>query len=63
VLIVHGEQDDVVLPQRSQEAEGTLRDAGVAVESHYIPGLPHGIDDTGVALGAAFLRRAFTTGV
>lgn len=63
VLIVHGEQDDVVLPQRSQEAEGTLRDAGVAVELHYIPGLPHGIDDTGVALGAAFLRRAFTTGV
>ena len=61
VLIVHGEQDDVVPPQRSKDAEETLRDAGVEVESHYIPDLPHGIDDAGVALGAGFLRRAFAT--
>lgn len=61
VLIVHGEQDDVVLPQRSQEAEQTLRGASIAVESHYIPDLPHGIDDAGIAFGAVFLQRAFGT--
>lgn len=59
VLLVHGEQDDVVLAERSRAAEEALRHAGVRVESHYIPGLPHGIDDEGVALGGAFLRRAF----
>lgn len=59
VLLIHGEQDDVVLAERSRAAEDALRRAGVPVESHYIPGLPHGIDDEGVALGGAFLGRAF----
>lgn len=61
VLLVHGERDDVVPPQRSHEAEQALREVGIGVESHFIPGLPHGIDDTGVAFGAAFLKRAFAT--
>lgn len=59
VLLVHGEADDVVPVGRSREAERALRAAGLPVEAHYTPGLGHGIDDAGIALGAAFLRRAF----
>lgn len=59
VLLVHGEDDDVVPPARSREAESALRAAGVPVESHFAAGLGHGLDDTGLALGALSLQRAF----
>lgn len=61
VLLIHGEVDDVVPPQRSRDAEQALKRAGVTVDSHFIPGLGHGIDDMGLALGAEFLHRAFAT--
>lgn len=60
VLLVHGEADDVVPPERSREAESALRDSGVPVESHFIPRLGHGIDDTGISLGALSLQRGFS---
>jgi phospholipase/carboxylesterase len=59
VLLVHGEEDDVVLPQRSAEAEAALLAASVPVDLHYIPRLGHGIDDTGISLGALALQRGF----
>jgi len=59
VLLVHGEADDVVPVSRSQEAEAALHAAGVAVEAHFIPRLGHGIDDTGISLGALALQRGF----
>jgi len=59
VLIVHGEADDVVPVRRSRDAEGALRAAGVPVEATYVPRLGHGIDDTGIAMGALALQRAF----
>lgn len=59
VLLVHGEADDIVPAGRSHAAEAALRDAGVPVEASYIPRLGHGIDDTGLALGALALQRAF----
>jgi phospholipase/carboxylesterase len=59
VLLVHGEADDVVPVVRSHEAEAALREAGVAVDAHYIPRLGHGIDDAGIALGALALQRGF----
>jgi phospholipase/carboxylesterase len=59
VLLVHGEADEVVPASRSHDAEAALRTAGVPVEASYIPGLGHGIDDTGLALGALSLQRAF----
>lgn len=59
VLLVHGEADDVVPVQRSHEAETALRAAGVPVEATYIPRLGHGIDDTGLAMGALALQRSF----
>lgn len=59
VLLVHGEADDVVPAARTRDAEASLRAAGIAVEAHFIPGLGHGIDDTGISLGALALQRGF----
>jgi len=60
VLLVHGESDDMVPASRSREAEAALRAAGVPVEATYIPRLGHGIDDTGISMGALALQRAFS---
>ncbi len=60
VLLVHGEADDVVPVQRSRDAEADLRAAAVPVEAVYVPRLGHGIDDTGLAMGALTLQRAFS---
>jgi phospholipase/carboxylesterase len=60
VLLVHGEADGQVPVQRSRDAEAALIAAGVPVESLYVPGLGHGIDDSGIAMGASALRRAFS---
>ncbi len=61
VLLVHGEDDDVVPITRSREAEQALKAAGVPVETLWCPGLPHGIDAAGISLGALALQRAFAT--
>jgi phospholipase/carboxylesterase len=61
VLIVHGDADEAVAVTRSHDAEATLQAAGVPVEAHYIPGLGHGIDDTGISLGALALQRGFSS--
>jgi phospholipase/carboxylesterase len=60
VLLVHGEADDVVPAQRSRDAEAALRTANVPVEAAYVPRLGHGIDDTGLAMGALTLQRGFS---
>jgi phospholipase/carboxylesterase len=59
VLLVHGEADDVVPAARSHEAEAALRAANIPVEAVYVPRLGHGIDDTGLSMGALTLQRAF----
>ena len=59
VLLVHGEADEIVPPSRSRDAEAALRAAGVPVESLLVPKLAHGIDDSGLSLGALTLQRAF----
>ena len=60
VLLVHGEEDEVVPLSRSRDAEQTLRAAGVPVESLYCPRLGHGIDAAGLSFGSLFLQRAFS---
>jgi phospholipase/carboxylesterase len=59
VLLVHGEADDVVPVARSRDAEAALQAAGVPVDAHYVPRLGHGIDDSGISLGALALQRGF----
>ena len=60
VLLVHGEADESVPVSRSHDAEAALAAAGVPVDAHYIPRLGHGIDDTGISLGALALQRGFS---
>jgi phospholipase/carboxylesterase len=59
VLLVHGEADEAVPVSRSHDARAALIAAGVPVDAHYIPRLGHGIDDTGISLGALALQRGF----
>ena len=60
VLLVHGEADDVVPVERSRDAEAALHAANVPVEAVYVPRLGHGIDETGISMGALTLQRAFS---
>jgi len=62
VLLVHGEEDEVVPAAASRLAESALRAAGVPVEAAYRPGLGHGLDDAGITLGALCLQRALANG-
>jgi len=59
VLLVHGEDDDVVPISRSREAERTLRAAAIPLETLWCPHLGHGIDPAGISIGALTLQRAF----
>ena len=61
VLLMHGEADDVVPAQRSRDAEAALRALRVPVEAVYVPRLGHGIDDTGISMGALTLQRVFAS--
>lgn len=58
ILLVHGEDDEVVPAAASRQAEAALKAAGIAVEAAYRPRLAHGIDEAGIALGALALQRA-----
>lgn len=59
VLIVHGEDDPVVPVFRSRDAEAALKAEGVTVDSLYVPGLAHGIEEQGLTAGAEFLAHHF----
>jgi phospholipase/carboxylesterase len=62
ILLVHGEEDEVVPVERSRLAESVLTALGAPVQALYCPGLGHGIDDAGLAVGSLFLQRGFATG-
>lgn len=57
ILLVHGEDDTVLPPERSSEAHETLQTVGVPSELHIIPGLPHAIDQRVVDLSIEFIQR------
>ena len=59
VLLVHGELDDLIPVEALAQARSVLGAAGVPVEWHVSPGLPHGIDGDGLELAGNFLRGAF----
>jgi phospholipase/carboxylesterase len=59
VLLTHGAIDDVVPVEALSLATAALKAAGVPVETHTIPGLGHGIDETTIRLDLQFLRRVF----
>jgi phospholipase/carboxylesterase len=57
VLLVHGAEDPLIPAVALHHAASELGAASFDVEWHIRPGLQHGIDPEGLALGAAFLKR------
>lgn len=57
VLLLHGDQDDVVPPQSLPEAAEALQEAGFEeVYAHIMRGTAHGIAPDGLSVALAFLR-------
>jgi phospholipase/carboxylesterase len=61
VLLIHGDQDDLIPAQALFQASGDLASAGVPVEWHLSHGVGHGIDQEGLRHGGEFLARRFAT--
>ncbi|MDV3457712.1 prolyl oligopeptidase family serine peptidase [Sphingomonas sp. HF-S4] len=60
VLLIHGDADTVVPVGAYKHAHAELVRHGFAVEGHVTPGLGHGIDPNGIALGGQFLQRVLS---
>lgn len=57
ILLVHGDQDDVVPPQSLPEAAQALQEAGFEdVYAHIMKGTGHGIAPDGLSVALAFMR-------
>ena len=59
VLLVHGEQDEVVPFSRAGASEAALTRLGIPAQTLWCPALGHGIDEAGLSAGALFLQRLF----
>jgi phospholipase/carboxylesterase len=59
VLLVHGDQDDLIPPQALFHATQSLAALEVPVEWHMSAGIGHGIDSEGLRHGGEFLARRF----
>ena len=59
VLLVHGTADEIVPFDSLAASEAGLKAAGIPVETLARPGLPHSIDEPGLAEGGKRLIRAF----
>lgn len=55
VLLIHGDRDDIIPVEAIHQARSALGGAGVSVEWHVRPGLPHGIDGEGLEIAGRFL--------
>lgn len=59
VILVHGDQDEVIPPQALFLSAQSLGGAGVPVEWHMSQGIGHGIDGDGLMHGVSFMAKAF----
>ena len=57
VLLVHGDQDDLIPVQALFHATQGLAGLGIPAEWHISPGVGHGIDQEGLRQGGEFLSR------
>jgi len=58
VLLIHGDQDDVVPPQSLPQAAEALQEAGwTDVYAHIMKGTGHGIAPDGLSVALAFMRE------
>ncbi|QPM89893.1 alpha/beta hydrolase [Pseudooceanicola algae] len=57
ILLIHGDEDDVVPPQSLPEAAEALQEAGFKeIFAHVMKGTAHGIAPDGLSVALAFLR-------
>lgn len=59
ILLVHGDQDELIPVQALSIARDKLGEVGLSVQWHISYGIGHGIDGDGLVLGARFLKEAF----
>ncbi len=59
IFLCHGDADTMIPPGALFESAGALGASGYAVQWHLSPGVGHGIDPGGLALGGMFLAMAF----
>lgn len=59
VLLIHGDQDELIPAQALFLSAQGLGGMGLAVEWHLSQGIGHGIDGDGLRLGGTFLQKAF----
>ncbi len=57
VLLLHGDQDDMVPPASLPAAAETLQGAGFDVFAHIMKGTAHGIAPDGLSVALAFMRE------
>ncbi len=62
ILLFHGEADDVIPADALDFTKIALAQAGLTSTWHLSPGLGHGIDMEGLALGGRFLQQALAAG-
>jgi phospholipase/carboxylesterase len=60
VLLIHGEQDEVIGIEALHVTREALASVGVPVEWHIRPGLGHGIDPVGLKLAGGLLKRTLS---
>ncbi len=59
IIMINGDQDDLVPAEVQPIAVETLSTAGIEIEGHIRPGLGHSIDEEGIRIAQGFLRRCF----
>ncbi|MGE0565504.1 MAG: alpha/beta hydrolase [Pseudolabrys sp.] len=59
VLLVHGDQDQLIPVQALLHAAQSLAAMDIPAQWHISPGVGHGIDQEGLRHGGAFLAKAF----
>src|SRR5581483_6612231 len=59
VLLIHGDQDDVIPAAALFHAAQAFSAMDVPVEWHLSPGVGHGMDQEGLRHGGEFLARSF----
>lgn len=60
ICLVHGEDDAVVPAAASRMAAEFLEKEKYPTTLHLLPGLGHGLDERGLEIGAAFLKRVLS---
>jgi phospholipase/carboxylesterase len=56
ILLIHGDQDEIVPPSSMPEAKTALEAAGLTVETHVSTGVGHGIAPDGLGLALEFIQ-------